>query len=1152
MSINNYAQSDSYNFSNIRNKRISTRNITQIIDSVSIIPNSLSIQDISTKNYLIDEINSKLTWLQYLTEDSVNITYRIFPFKLNYKSRHNDFEKIRNNFLIESNNKINNALHFNNQNPLQDLGNINTIGSFGKGITFGNNQDASVNSTLNIQLSGIIGDSLELSAAISDNNIPIQPDGNTKNINDIDKIYIQLRKKNWQINFGDIDLKENNHSFLNFNKRIQGVAFKINNNLNKRIKNDFLISGAIAKGKFTRNIIAPIEGNQGPYKLKGLNNELYFVIIAGSERVFIDGVLLQRGEDLDYTIDYNTAEITFTPKYIITKDNRLQIEFEYIDRNYLNSQFFINDVLHINNNIKIKIGTYSNADSKYASIDQPLDKKEKILLSQIGDSIQNAFIENAIIDTLNANKLLYKKQDTAYNNKHDSIYVLSNKLVDILYNVSFSYVGYGKGNYKQISNAANGKAFQWIQPDINNNKNGDWEPITLLVTPKKLQILTIGLDISPTAKSKISTEFAVSNYDVNLFSNKEKSDNNGYATKISYQHLSQNSTLFNSKYSIEKNASFQYIQGKYKPIERLRDVEFLRNWSLPYYIKNTDEYLSDVFVNISGKKGGLIKYQFTNYKRSDFYNGNRNLFSAVSSCKYFKIQNNIDFLSYNDNTKEGFFLRPSIEISTIIKKINNIQIGTKYAYEKNKSNKLNSDTLLLESFNFKKYDIFINSNLNNPNKWVLNYYTRIDYKPNYDTLIKTESSTNYKFYTEILSNNYHQFRINATFRKLTIFRSDLSNQKADKTLLGRGEYSFNPKSNLLNGILLYEIGGGQEQKREYAYIIVPTGQGVYYWNDYNSNGIEELNEFEVAIYQDQKKYIRVYTPSNIYVKANFVQFNYSVNINPAEIIKSTSSLFNNILSRSNAISSLQLNKKNIANDHFLFNPFQQHSITDTNLVNMYSFLSNNYFFNKNSTKWGLDINHTISNSKALLSYGYENSLIRNLSNRLRLNITKQFITNFVYRNSKIEHNILGVYFKNQNYYIKLYSFENNLSYIYQSNFRATFSYIYNNKKNVIDSLEKASSNSFSGEIKYNLFSNTSLNVKCTYNKIIFKAYENAVNTSIGYLLLDGLVPGNNILWNVDIIKRVAGNMEINMQYEGRNTGSGKIINIGRASVRALF
>jgi hypothetical protein len=82
-------------------------------------------------------------------------------------------------------------------------------------------------------------------------------------------------------------------------------------------------------------VISPrVEGSQGPYKLKGQNGELYVLVISGSERVYVNGLLLERGENNDYTIDYNAGEITFTPLFTITSEMRIAIEYQYSDRNY--------------------------------------------------------------------------------------------------------------------------------------------------------------------------------------------------------------------------------------------------------------------------------------------------------------------------------------------------------------------------------------------------------------------------------------------------------------------------------------------------------------------------------------------------------------------------------------------------------------------------------------------------------------------------------------------------------------------------------------------------------------------------------------------------------------------------------------------------
>ncbi len=1134
--------------SNLRQKWISTRQDRLHIDSLSILPNTFSITAIGDSSYQLDLVNALLTWTHKPAVDSVFATYRVFPTKLNAVARKFNYDSISNYFLVQpfvfDNNKLRQDERFFN------FGNLTYNGSFGRGISFGNTQDAVVTSNLNLQLSGYLADSIEIAAAITDNNIPIQPDGTTQQLNEFDRIFLQFKKKNWQLNLGDIDIRQNQNYFLNFYKRLQGASFDITQNFSKNSYNRTLVSGSVAKGKFTRNIFNGQEGNQGPYRLQGANNEFFFVVLAGTERVYIDGELLQRGEDRDYVINYNTAEITFMPARMITKDRRIQVEFEYADRNYLNANLYLYNETKLNDKIKIKLAAFNNSDAKNSPINQSLNQQQKTFLGALGDSVNYAFYPVSSIDSFSVGKILYKKIDTVFNGgTHDSIYVYSTNPDSAIYNLSFIDIGQGNGNYVPDFNGANGKVYKWVAP-INGQRQGRFEAATFLVTPKKQQIVSLGMDFTPSKNTLLMTEVAMSNYDVNTFSKKDKGNDKGFGAKV---NLKNNHPL-SRKRVLNSELGYEFVEATFKPIERLRNVEFTRDWGLPLVVNPADEHMYQATLGLSDAKGNSLRYQLIGYNRSDNFNGFRNVINQNQKLKNWQFNNQLSLTNSSSALDKGYFFRPTLNVSRIFPKLNNYVVTLSYALEHNEMRNKRTDSITAQSFSFQTIQAAIKSDVGKENRWGLIYFNRNNEYPFGKDLVKTDRSNNLNLFVELLKSSKHQFRLTSTYRKLEIIRPDATNQKSDNSLLSRAEYIVNEWKGFLTGSILYEIGAGQEQKRDYSYVEVPAGQGEFTWNDYNADGIQQLNEFEIAIFPDQAKYIRIFTPTNEFIKANYNTFNYTVALNPRSIINlSTGTRLQKFIARINLQSSLQINKKEQADGLVQFNPFKT-PINDTSLITLNQIYVNTLSFNRFSSKWGLDFNNSRSAAKALLTYGYESRKLNEWGIRTRVNITKLISFDATGKKGINSLNTQNPKFDNRNYQIHQYSVEPRTIFTKGSNFRLIVGYKFTNKENQQGFGEKYSSNALNTEIKYNILQSTSIQGKFTYGNIAYQTSDpvNGLNSTVSYIMLDGLLPGKNFLWNLDFTRRISNFLELNLQYEGRKPGEARTVHIGRAAIRALL
>lgn len=1130
---------DAQNY-NERCKWVTVFNEDISLDTLAVIPNSINISNSDSAYFLLEIKGPGKVQLRGTKKetDSVLVCYKILPFSFNERYFHRSLAAYDSNARFKDPVKATDP--FLQREELFSIEGLNKSGSISRGISFGSNQNAFVNSTLNLNMEGKLTENLNIRAAITDENVPFQPEGNTQQLRDFNNVFIELYNENISITGGDVVLKNRPSHFLKYHKNVQGGLAKLNYLITDSIKAQSSLGISVAKGRFASVKIPALEGVLGPYRIPGPDNENFVIILANSEKVFLDGKLLQRGFNNDYIIDYNSAEISFTNSILITQFSRIRIDYEYSDRNYSRT---IAAATHHQEMSRMEffINAYSEKDNRNKPLLTALEDEDKLLLSNIGDQLEQAIISGADSTGFSRNSILYKKIKAVDNagNVYE-VYKYSTDQDSAVYKVTFSNVGPGNGNYVRGKAMANGTVYQWLPPK-NGVPQGQYEPEIRIPAPNKKQMVTTGAKYKINKYEEVHAEIALSDQDINLFSELDQDDNKGHAIKTGIASKGR-SLKFMPEYLVNTFTDFEFNDRFFNPVDRFRYIEYDRDWGYNELVehKKTDEIILNAGVGFRKDSDNGLEYEMSYRKRGQQVNGfqhrakfDKELGRFLLNASLFTLKNDLDSL-------HSQWIRYGTEISYRSK-----WLIPGYAYQVDKHRVQSPVTHVVKrsAMYFNEHSFYLQSGKQSPLEFELRHSIREDMTPSDGDFVDfTKANT-----TQIrLNKDLEHQKVNMTFAYRNLENHQLGED--EESLSGRLNWQSNWLNDHIRSDLMYSISNSRELKREFVFIAVPTGQGTHTWRDLNDDNLQDLNEFFVAINPDERNYAKIFVPTKEFVTAFQNLFVYRISFDMPMSWRKENGL-KKFLSRfsSNTSWSADIKTTDTAIETRLF-AFAK-DVEQKLLLSEKSLLRSTLFYNRTSTRYGAEVGYLSTNRKQLLSGGFDSRATEEYNFSFRLNLSRLYSLKI--HSSTATKDVQSDFLEGRNYRISTQKVSPELAWQPTGNVRISGQYGYKRKQNVLkaESAENASADEFMLNVKFNKAVRNTFKAQLKWVEITFEGQE---NTPIGYDLLNALRPGTNITWGVNWQQKIASGLQVNLSYNGRKSEGVNVVHLGSVQVNALF
>jgi len=443
-------------------------------------------------------------------------------------------------------------------------------GSIIRGVTLGTNRDLVLQSGLRLQFRGEVSKGVEVLAALADEQSPLQPEGTTQTLREVDNIFFEVRSPWVGGTLGQFVARSDVGAFTSFDRKLQGVT------ISARPDAAFGTSRllyAVSPGRFRTQTLTGREGDQGPYRLSGTHAERDIVLVAGTERVFLDGDRMTRGEKDDYVIDYSSAEITFTPRHPITSASRITVDFEYTDQKYSRSFISLSHTVPLADSTLTLAAAYvREGDDPGATVDITLSDADRALLAAIGgDRLRGVRTGVSFVGRTDSIQGQYTRTDTVIDGRPDSLFLYSPTDTNAIYLVSFSIPPDGVGDYRYVA---------FGQYEYVGRSRGRYLPVVYLPLPELRQVGSVSFSLHPSRGADIKGDLAFSGSSLNRFSNDPTASLSGMALSVEGRGGGDSVDLFGmTTYRPHVEGRLRYLTSGFRTVDRLAEVEFDNRWN---------------------------------------------------------------------------------------------------------------------------------------------------------------------------------------------------------------------------------------------------------------------------------------------------------------------------------------------------------------------------------------------------------------------------------------------------------------------------------------------------------------------------------------------------------------------------------------------